>query len=102
MRPIDGSCPGTQTAGVCHVSIHATPDANFFTAARACASLGADVCTKSQMQVLRNFALYTGTSWTSDGADNDGAPTTVGGLGPGQPDDPNPSSDLMGYACCLK
>jgi hypothetical protein len=51
------------------------------------------------MQVLRNASTFTSKSWTNNGADND--VTAVGGLLSTQPDDPNPTTDLFGYACCL-
>jgi hypothetical protein len=84
---------------VCTLLTRDTSDANFFTAARACAALGADVCSKSQMQVLRNQTVFTGQSWTNDGADNDS--TRAGGLLASQADNPNPTTTLYGYACCL-
>ncbi len=100
-RPIDGSCPVALARGVCPVDVHTDEDTNFFDAARACAGQGADLCSKSQMTVLRNVGEYpaTGASWTNDGADNDS--TRVGGLDTDQPDNPTPDSDLFGYACCL-
>lgn len=81
------------------MSIHDVEDANFFDAARACASFGAGVCSNSQMQALRNGGLFFGQSWTSSGADNDSS--RVGGLLGTQPDNPNPTTRLFGYACCL-
>ncbi|MGE0788825.1 MAG: hypothetical protein AB7S26_24340 [Sandaracinaceae bacterium] len=100
-RPLDGSCPsgGSLIGGQCVMRIVDTAMASFFTAARDCASRGADVCTNSQMQILRNSGMFTGPSWTADGADNDGG--VAGGLLTTQPDDPNPTSSLMGYACCM-
>ncbi len=99
-RPLDNSCPGEAYAGVCATAIHdpLVGDTNFYDAARACADLGADVCSKSQMQVLRNFAVFVGESWTNDGADND---SYSGGLAAQQVDDPQPDTYMMGYACCL-
>jgi hypothetical protein len=98
-RPLDNSCPGTMVGGVCTVEIHDTADANFFTAARACTTRGADVCSKAQMQVLRNQTVFSGQAWTNDGADND--VNVSGGLLASQVDNPNPTSTLYGYACCL-
>lgn len=98
-RPLNGSCPGNDIGGVCTALIHDAADADFPTAARACTALGVDVCSKSQMQKLRDFNAFTGTSWTRDGADNDSQ--VVGGLaGASQPDNPNPTSNTFGYACC--
>jgi hypothetical protein len=100
-RPVDNSCPSPAqlVGGVCLVSKHDTSDASFHAAARACTTLGANVCSKSQMQVLRNQTQFSGSSWTNDGADNDS--TRVGGVLGTQPDNPNPTTDRFGYACCL-
>ncbi len=100
-RPLDNSCPVAETGGVCAVHIHdpTIGDTNFFEAARACAALGADVCSKAQLQKLRDATAIVGPAWSNDGADNDGQ--IVGGLTSGQPDNPDPESDLLGYACCL-
>ncbi len=99
-RPLDDSCPGSRIGdNMCVLDIHGTNDSNFFEAARACASLGADICSKSQMQVLRNSTFPASAwSWTNDGGDNDSS--RAGGLNSAQPDDPNPTTDSMGYACC--
>lgn len=98
-RSTGESCPGTlQQTGVCTGTIRDTEDTNFFNAARACAAEGADLCSKSQMQVLRSQGLFFGACWTSDGADNDSS--RVGGLLATQPDNPDPDTDLFGYACC--
>ncbi|MCK5688126.1 hypothetical protein KAI87_02590, partial [Myxococcota bacterium] len=98
---LNNSCSGTEYSGVCTLAIHdpGVGDTNFYDAARACGTLGADVCSKSQMQVLRNMTAFTGESWTNDGADNDNH--TVGGLLSSQEDNPIPETELMGYACCL-
>ena len=99
-RPADGSCPGTIVNNVCTVDLHTTEDATFFDAARACGRLGADVCTNSEMQNIRNAGRFGGVrAWTNEGADNDSS--RVGGLLFSQPDDPNPATDRFGYACCL-
>lgn len=98
-KPVDLSCPGTLTAnGICLGTIHDTEDTNFFDAARACHNQGANLCSKSQMQAIRNVGQFFGQCWTNDGADNDG--NNVGGLLNIQPDNPNPSTDEFGYACC--
>jgi len=99
-RFLDGSCPGVQERGVCMLDSHTGQDATFLDAARACISLGGDICSKSQMTVLRNAGEYGAqASWTNDGGDNDSLQS--GGLTSSQPDDPDPATDLMGYACCL-
>lgn len=43
--------------------------------------------------------MFFGDAWTSDGADNDG--NTGVGVRSTQPDDPDPQTTLLGYACCL-
>jgi hypothetical protein len=101
-RPVDGSCPsgGVVLNNVCTVDLHETEDSSFFDAARACGRLGADVCSNSQMQNIRNAGRFAGRqSWTSEGADNDS--NRVGGILGSQPDNPNPSTSRFGYACCL-
>ncbi len=99
-RPSDNSCLGTAVGatGLCVGSIHDTADASFFDAARACTAAGTDVCSNSEMQVLRNAGMFFGTSWTASGADNDSS--RVGGLIASQPDNPDPAIDRFGYACC--
>jgi hypothetical protein len=97
-RPLDGSCPGTEAPnGVCYGSIRDVEDASFFDAAAACQLDGADICSNSQMEALRSEGLFSVSSWTSDGADNDG--NIVGGLLAIQLDNPTPGT-LYGYACC--
>lgn len=101
-RPVDNSCPspGTLINNVCVVDIHTTEDSSFLDAARACARLGADICSNSQMQNVRNAGRLPGIrAWTNNGADNDA--TRVGGLLSSMPDNPNPLTDRFGYACCL-
>lgn len=101
-RPADLSCPspGTSVNNVCVMAFNEVENATFFDAARACARLGADVCSNSQMQSIRNGGRFAGVrAWTNNGADNDA--TTVGGLLTSMPDNPNPTSDRFGYACCL-
>jgi hypothetical protein len=100
-RPADASCPGgTVFNNVCTVEVHTTEDSSFLEAARACARRGADICTNSQMQGIRNAGRFAGIrAWTNNGGDND--ERRVGGLLSSMPDDPNPSTDRFGYACCL-
>lgn len=98
-RPVDNSCPGTLISGICVVENHDVEDSTFEEAALACASQGADICSKSEMQTIRNFGQFAGECWTHDGADNDSK--GVGGLLGTQPDNPDPATDLMGYVCCL-
>jgi|GEM_PF-1531138 len=98
-KAVDLSCPGNLLVnGVCVGTINDTADTNFFDAARACHSEGANLCSKSQMQSIRNVGQFFGTCWTNDGADNDGG--QVGGLAVGQADNPDPANDSFGYACC--
>ncbi len=101
-RPVDNSCPssGTVINNVCVMDIHATEDSSFLDAARACARLGADICSNSQMQNIRNMGRLAGVrAWTNSGADNDSV--RVGGLIPSMVDDPDPLTTRYGYACCL-
>jgi len=108
-RPLDNSCPAPGQLllnGLCAMEIHDTEDTTFIDAARACTTIGADICSKSQMQAMRNAGEFFGATWTNDGADNDS--NRAGGLigdQARQPDNPiltPPGSEtLMGYACCL-
>jgi len=101
-RPVDNSCPssGTVINNVCVMDIHTTEDSSFLDAARACARLGADICSNSQMQNIRNMGRLAGVrAWTNSGADNDAS--RVGGLIPAMVDDPDPLTTRYGYACCL-
>lgn len=85
---------------MCVIDSHPVEDASFLDAARACARLGADLCSNSQMQSIRNASRFGGVrAWTNGGGDNDGG--RVGGLLSSMPDDPNPVTDRFGYACCL-
>jgi hypothetical protein len=97
---VKNECPEQRLGnGLCVVHIEDTDNSTFFEAARDCTSRGADVCSKSQMQALRNAGRFFGTSWTNDGADNDNNP--YGGLSGSEPNNPHPSSTRLGYACCL-
>ncbi len=97
-KPTDNSCPGSVIGGVCTGTINDIDDSNFFDAARACHAEGANLCSKSQMQVLRDNGQFSNQCWTSDGADNDS--NRGAGVLASQPDNPNPNTDLFGYACC--
>lgn len=101
-RPADFSCPspGALVNGVCVVDSRTVEDSSFLDASRACARLGADICSNSQMQSIRNAGRFPGVrAWTNSGGDNDA--NRVGGLLSSMPDDPNPVTDRFGYACCL-
>lgn len=99
VRDLNNSCPGeVLPAGLCVGEVHAAEDATFYDAARACTAEGADVCTKSQMQVLRNAGRFGVRGWTADGADNDSG--AVGGLLGTEPNNPVIDRERMGYACC--
>jgi hypothetical protein len=99
-RPSDLSCPVARTAGVCAVAVHNVVDSDFRTAATACASQGADLCSTAQSAVLRTFNLLTvSKNWTNSASDNDAGNAAIG-VGSSMPDNPTPST-LAGYACCL-
>lgn len=98
----DGQCPGQVINRVC-VGALSDPGVGgqpttFSNAARICAAQGADLCSKDQMQAIRNVGSFQGQSWTNDGADNDS--NRVGGVRGNQPDNPRPEIDQFGYACC--
>ncbi len=101
--PVDYSCPNGSTlsgTGICITETNEAEDSNFFEAAAACAVKNSDICSKSQMTIIRSLtpSLDGVATWTNDGADNDGL--RAGGLISTQPNNPNPSTNDMGYVCC--
>jgi hypothetical protein len=99
LYPSNLSCPVARTSGVCAPIIHNSADADFATAANACASAGYDLCSIAQEAVLRTASALTVPSWSNSHSDNDAGNATVG-VG-ATLDNPNLSS-LYGYACCVK
>lgn len=98
LRPSDLSCPVGRTSGVCATAVHDTADADFRTAATACATAGADLCSIAESSVLRTAGALSVRSWTNSHSDND---TGNAGVGVGSMPD-NPVLTLAaGYACCL-
>lgn len=97
-RPVDRSCSGILVSGVCVLAINDVEDSNFFDAARACTSIGGDICSNSQMQVIRNNGQFSNQCWTASGGDNDNG--VVGGLLGTEPNNADPLNTLRGYACC--
>jgi hypothetical protein len=102
----DTGCPGPRLAGTCLLSYSNTQGNTFLQAAQACALLGGDICTDSQVWPLaigfqQNIPLGTtimqGPHWTAAFADNDVGGWT--GANGGTGDDHSPNS-LYGYACC--
>jgi len=99
------SCPGQVINRVCvgavsdpEAPVNPGQSANFSAASRTCAAQGADLCSKDEMQALRNVGAFVGPAWTNDGSDNDS--NRVGGIRGNQPDNPNPVGHTFGYACC--
>lgn len=70
----DAWCPGVLMNGVCVAGWRSLNDTTFLNAATACANLGADIATDSQMMML-NYANFgdIGAYWSSSFGDNDGA-----------------------------
>ncbi len=99
VQPADLSCPVTRTNGVCAPVVHNVADANFSTAASACATASYDICSIAQQSVLRTSGLLTVPTWSNSHSDNDGGNAAVG-VG-SVPDNPLLSA-LFGYACCIK
>jgi hypothetical protein len=101
LRPMSLQCPVAATSGVCMISVHNTTTATFAAAAADCAGQGADLCSMAQSAVLRVAnALTASKVWTNSHSDNDAmnASTAVGSA---MPDNPNLTTDLSAYACCL-
>jgi collagen triple helix repeat protein len=98
LRPADLSCPVARTFGVCATVIHNTADADFRTAATACAGTGSDLCSIAQSSVLRNNNALTVPVWTNSHSDNDSGNASVG-VG-AMADNPTLTTSA-GYACCL-
>lgn len=97
--PDNLQCPVPRTSGVCATTIHNTSDTNFLTAAQACATSGADLCSISQSAVLRAQGSLTVPTWTNSHSDNDSGFASVG-VG-AMPDNPDLTANY-GYACCRK
>jgi hypothetical protein len=97
-RPQDLSCPVPKTGGVCATVINNVANANFDTAATACANAGADLCSTAQLAVIRGQGAINVPAWSNSHSDNDSTNATVG-VG-AVPDNPNLNTNY-GYACCL-
>ena len=107
-------CPVARVGGVCAPVIVNSNSANWSQSSNACASKNLELCSISEVAVLRNkgkFASSTrvwtesysdcdgcgGTSGSSPGSGNNGpGHISVGGIG-----DDHPNSTSAGYACCL-
>ena len=71
---------------------------NFLDSAIACAAEDTDICTDSQMTVLRSAgAFQSETNWTNSFGDNDGGGWNIANGGAG---DNHLASTLQGAACC--
>ncbi len=93
-------CPNgsTDMGGVCVAKIVNSGSA-FTTAANACSTLGARICSISQTAVLRSLGAVTiAGSWTASHSDNDSSQASIG-VG-NVSDDPQDGSGY-GYACCF-
>ena len=93
-------CPNgsSEMGGVCVAKIVNSGQA-FSTAANACSSLGARICSIAQTAVLRSLGAVTiGGSWTASHSDNDGQQAAIG---VGNVDDDPPDGNGYGYACCF-
>ncbi|HVV88655.1 MAG TPA: hypothetical protein VHE35_36675, partial [Kofleriaceae bacterium] len=97
--PADGSCPVNRVGGVCAPTIHGAQDTGFLAAAQACAQAGADLCSDSQLAVLRTFGAVNSNMWSNSHSDNDSGNVSiaVGNV----PDNPSLNTGY-GYACCVK
>jgi hypothetical protein len=101
LRPVDLSCPVTRTSAVCATFIYNTANRTFDEAASDCAVRGADLCSTGQSAVLRVAgSLTVNKVWTNSHSDNDSSNASIG-VGASMPDNPNLTTDLSGYACCL-
>lgn len=99
LYPSDLSCPVARINGVCAPVVHNVADANFQTAAAACATGGYDLCSIAQESVLRTAGQLTVATWSNSHSDNDQLFASVG-VG-AMPDNPNLATSY-GYACCIK
>ena len=66
-------------------------------AASACAALRSDICSKSQISVLRNNSSISVRVWSNDHSDNDGGEwnSIVGGTS-----NDTTNNQVYGFACC--
>ncbi len=89
-------CPFLSVDGVCVASL--ASDKDFLTAATDCAADDADICTDSQMAIVRARGLYADQeNWTNSFADNDNMMwnSVNGGVG-----DNHADSSTFGSPCC--
>ena len=89
--------------GVRLLHMHKSNRVYFRQAAMYCAGLGGDICSKAQMQVLRENASASGYNtgygyWSSDHGDNDSAGWEKG-IGPHISDNPT-FGQHWSFACC--
>ena len=79
------------------IHVHDSADTTFAWAARYCANLNADLCSKAQYQVLRDKGKISASMWANDHSDNDGGvcSSSIGNVA----DDPQPR-DSHGFVCC--
>lgn len=92
------SCPGTETQGVCHVSVN-NLGGTWDMAANDCAAHQAHLCSIGQSAVLRAAGVITAVgNWTGSYSDNDGNGVSVG---VGAVGDDHPNNSVYGWACCL-
>lgn len=96
----DLACPVQRVSGVCAPVVHDSADTDFMTAAQACANAGADLCSTSQLALLRVGGTISGPVWSNSHSDNDGDNLSFA-VGNGVDDDPD-LGNSYGYACCIK
>ena len=107
-------CPVARIGGVCAPIIVNSNSANWSAASNACASKKLELCSISEVAVLRHHGKFSASTnvWTESYSDCDGCgghthslPSSgnngpgfisVGGIG-----DDHPPSQTEGYACCL-
>ena len=101
LLPPNLECPikDPRNGNVCAISIHNVADTNFGDAAMACAAMNADLCSTSQIAVLRDSSRLNVFAWTNSHSDND---SSNAGLIVGNIDDNPKLTERFGYACCLK
>jgi len=97
-RTDKSSCPVARIGGVCAVHIANSNSFNWMQVTSDCAKRNAQVCSMSQVMVLRHNKKVTANMWTASYSDNDSsqAAVAVGSVG-----DNHSHTSKYGYACCL-
>jgi hypothetical protein len=79
-------------------AIHDVADTYWSGAVAYCSALRSDICSDSQTLLIRDAGNLTVATWTNSHSDNDGMQYNI--INGGTADNPNPATNLYGFACC--